>query len=438
LQAANPYALGTGAITFAGGNLQYGGSNTTDYSSRFSTADGQAYNIDTNGLNVTFASALASNDGALQKFGDGTLTLTATNAALSSAGIFGGALAISNDDAVGSGALTFNGGSLYATGGQFTLVNQVFANQSFSLSGISFSSTVTLGNDITISLDNGASPVNTDSVFSGPIQGTNAITIAAGSQGGTGAIVFGGSNSYTGGTWVTGGKLVAANANALGTGAITVTGGTYMVDAGANPGNQVFLNGGAYERAFHNGDNLAGAMNATSTLGAATTSAIVLAGTSSGATIVTSFSATSGASNDSVRLSDAYSFQGTGTGVFSLELSVTDTGTTFALGWLNPNTNLWVNAINGNTGNDASAAQMGFDGDFTAFQSIYGSNLSQYVGAWGTAVESGTDIAWAVIDHNSEFSVASVPEPSVVALLLTAFTALVLLCRHHPSSRPAA
>ena len=53
-------ALGSsGTIAFGGGTLQYGASNTTDYSSRFSSAGSQLWSIDTNGQNVSFASALA-------------------------------------------------------------------------------------------------------------------------------------------------------------------------------------------------------------------------------------------------------------------------------------------------------------------------------------------------------------------------------------------
>ena len=73
-------ALGTtGTISFGGGTLQHSASNTTDYSGRFSTAANQAYSVDTNGQNVTYASALVSSGGSLRKSGAGMLTLTGTN-----------------------------------------------------------------------------------------------------------------------------------------------------------------------------------------------------------------------------------------------------------------------------------------------------------------------------------------------------------------------
>jgi len=72
--------LGTGGtISFSGGTLQHSAANQYDYSSRFSTAASQAYKIDTNGQNVTYASNLTSSGGSINKLGSGTLTLSAAN-----------------------------------------------------------------------------------------------------------------------------------------------------------------------------------------------------------------------------------------------------------------------------------------------------------------------------------------------------------------------
>ena len=48
----------TGTINFGGGILQYAAATTTDFSSRISSANNQAFNIDTNGNNVTFATSV--------------------------------------------------------------------------------------------------------------------------------------------------------------------------------------------------------------------------------------------------------------------------------------------------------------------------------------------------------------------------------------------
>jgi len=67
------------SILFNGGTLQFSSLNTSDYSGRFSAAGSQAWNIDTNNQNVTFASALIGPSSALTKLGAGTLTLSGSN-----------------------------------------------------------------------------------------------------------------------------------------------------------------------------------------------------------------------------------------------------------------------------------------------------------------------------------------------------------------------
>ena len=93
LALGNAGALGpSGTISFGGGTLQFSSANTTDYSSRFSTAPGQAYSLDTNGQNVTVGTALSSSGGSLTKLGLGTLTLTGNNSFSGDTTIAGGTL----------------------------------------------------------------------------------------------------------------------------------------------------------------------------------------------------------------------------------------------------------------------------------------------------------------------------------------------------------
>jgi MYXO-CTERM domain-containing protein len=80
----------------------------------------------------------------------------------------------------------------------------------------------------------------------------------------------------------------------------------------------------------------------------------------------------------------------------------------------------WTNAIYGNAfvGGDVTSAMLDYQGSFASFESLYGVNagdLNLYVGAWG--VDTTNHEAWAVLDHNSQFTV--VPEPSsfVIAAL---------------------
>jgi hypothetical protein len=71
------------------------------------------------------------------------------------------------------------------------------------------------------------------------------------------------------------------------------------------------------------------------------------------------------------------------------------------LGWLNPITNHWENAIDGNFGTNSSHFYLGAwpTGDMT-------------LGDWG--VNTANDTVWAVLNHNSDFAV--VPEPSTLVL----------------------
>jgi autotransporter-associated beta strand protein len=105
-------ALGsTGTISFGGGTLRHSASNTTDYSGRFSTAASQAYNIDTNGQSVTWATALTSSGGTLTKSGAGTLTLSGTNSYSGGTIINAGQVNISNVNNLGGPGrnVTFTG-----------------------------------------------------------------------------------------------------------------------------------------------------------------------------------------------------------------------------------------------------------------------------------------------------------------------------------------
>jgi autotransporter-associated beta strand protein len=119
LNLGSANAIGsTGLINFAGGTLQFSDANTTDYSARFSTANNQAYKIDTNGKDISFASALNSTTSTLSKQGEGTLTLTnASRFASSAVGattIQAGTLAlrVANPTAIDAAAVFSGAGTL--------------------------------------------------------------------------------------------------------------------------------------------------------------------------------------------------------------------------------------------------------------------------------------------------------------------------------------
>ncbi len=171
--------LPTGTIHFNGGTLQYSATNTTDYSSRFSTAAGNAVSIDTNGQTVTFANGINSTTGTLTKTGTGTLILTAAST-------------MSN----GSVVTNINGGTLrgvdsnvYAAGTNTLL--KIFGTGSVQIAnnatldaradGLNDSSTQTLtyGNQIQVSSTGATYNINVDRASA--TGGTNKI-IAFGSH----------------------------------------------------------------------------------------------------------------------------------------------------------------------------------------------------------------------------------------------------------------
>ncbi len=185
LGSANALA-GTGTISFAGGTLRFGPSNSVDYSSRFSTNAGQLYSLDLNGRNVTLGSALTSTGGSLtltNSGGAGTLTIT-------SAG-------------------TYTGGTLIASG-----------------------STLALGSGSAGSLGAG-NVTNNGSLVMNFGGGTNSNTISGSgslliTNSGSPALTLSGSNSFSGGLTVNGTRLQITNDFALGTnnGAVALNGST--------------------------------------------------------------------------------------------------------------------------------------------------------------------------------------------------------------------
>ena len=86
----------------------------------------------------------------------------------------------------------------------------------------------------------------------------------------------------------------------------------------------------------------------------------------------------------------------------------------------------WVNSVMANTGNDALGGELAYQGSFAQFQNTYGDMLPGYIGAYGVDTTNG--VAWAVLDHNSQFGVgAAVPEPSTLAMGFTGLVCLLLL-----------
>ena len=203
-------ALGFGDPLGASGVLSMAAGTTLGFTGNYNIfnaiALGGAGTVDTGGNDATLSGPI-SGAGGLTKIGSGTLTLTRGNTYIGGTNLNEGRIDIISDSgALGTGALTMNGGTTlgFATGGA---PNQSLGNL------------VTLNGPATVVVDTGV-----NGTLSGVVSGAGALD-----KTGAGKLTLTGANTYGGGTTVGGGTLALAGAGKLGaaTGALTVnTGGT--------------------------------------------------------------------------------------------------------------------------------------------------------------------------------------------------------------------
>ncbi|TSE87414.1 autotransporter outer membrane beta-barrel domain-containing protein [Salmonella enterica subsp. enterica serovar Derby] len=237
LNAENTY---TGGTTISGGTLV---ATNVDALGSGDVTDDATLELNTGGA---FDNAI-SGSGQVVKSGDETLTLSGTNTYTGGTLISGGTLVATNVEALGTGDVTNNATLELNTGGDF--INNIGGTGRVEKSGddtltLSGSNTYTGGTlisggtlvatnvealgtgDVT---DNAVLELNTGGDFINNIGGTGRVE-----KSGDDTLTLSGSNSYTGGTLISGGTLVATNVDALGSGDVTDnavlelnTGGTF-------------------------------------------------------------------------------------------------------------------------------------------------------------------------------------------------------------------
>jgi fibronectin-binding autotransporter adhesin len=253
---------------------------------------------------------------------------------------------------------------------------------------------------------------------------SNTQTASGLAKSGAGTMTLSGANTYSGGTTINGGTLALANNSAAGTSGVSLSGASaasLKINSGVTVANAItFSNTNASSSVIREVAALgtydvgtSGALKSSFAGGKPDTTASILAGTNTGSTstLTMSFSDSSAASNDVVRLSDVFSLSGTTvvsgsqTDTFVIQLSATGLATDSVLGWNQSGT--WVNAVTGNTGAGGLAGS--YAQSFADFLTANGGfNSSTMLGAYG--FDSGSSSVWAVVNHNSEF--AAIPELS--------------------------
>jgi uncharacterized protein with beta-barrel porin domain len=266
--AANNF--GSGAINLNGGGLQWATGNTTDISGRLAAFGSGGATFDTNGNNVTFASAL-SGAGGLTKTGNGALVLSTANAYAGGTTVAAGTLQLSGTGTLGAatGATTVSGGTLDLGGSTQTQSALTLSGGTIQNGGLNTSITSTGG---TI---NG-------------IGGTANLTTTSGTT------IVSGTNTYSGATTVNGGVLdvvgtisdptVNAGGTLTGTGAVAATqvnaGGTFAPGNGSAgtsmtiAGNLAFASGAIYLVQVNPSTASFATVTGTATLGGATVNAV--------------------------------------------------------------------------------------------------------------------------------------------------------------------
>ncbi len=223
----------SGSNTYTGGTLISGGTLVANDVNALGTGD--ITDNATLALNAVgdFDNAI-SGSGKVEKSGDDALTLSGSNTYTGGTLISSGTLVASNVEALGTGDVTDNATLELNTSGTFDNAisgsGQVVksGDKTLTLSGANTYTGGTLISDGTLVAsnvealgtgdvtDNATLELNTSGTFDNVISGSGQVV-----KSGDDALTLSGSNTYRGGTTISGGTLVATSVEALGTGDVT-------------------------------------------------------------------------------------------------------------------------------------------------------------------------------------------------------------------------
>ncbi len=169
-------------------------------------------------------SGAISGTGNVIKTGSGNFTLSGTNSYTGTTTVSAGTLTINNGAAIAdSSAVTVSSGATLSLSASETIG---------SLAG---AGAVTLGaKTLTAGGD------NTSTTFSGVLSGTGGAL----SKTGSGTLTLSGINTFTGGTTITSGKVIVTNDSSIGSGTVTLNGGTLNNSSSVSLNNAVVIDAG--------------------------------------------------------------------------------------------------------------------------------------------------------------------------------------------------
>ncbi|MDH2352276.1 autotransporter domain-containing protein [Bradyrhizobium sp. SSUT112] len=232
LQINTNMSAGSGQMMLNGGTLRAGANNLI--LSNAVAIGAAAGGFDTNGNTFTVSSNIVDGigPGALAKFGAGTLVLSGTNSYSGGTSIHAGAIAATNNSALGTGMIYLEGGTFQAGANNLTFSNAVFVN------AVSGGGTIDTSS-YTLTLSGGLSG-NT---------GSSGLT-----KTGLGTLALLGSTSFLGAVTVDSGTLLGAAPNVLPRGSMAVN-ASAMVDLGGflQSNLNVALNGGTIQNGTASG-----------------------------------------------------------------------------------------------------------------------------------------------------------------------------------------